>query len=411
MNEQEKYLLRGDVQLQYGWGAKVLPNETLTQIFKDLDYPMNCIYVNHSWAFAALPFLWQSPFTTARDPIKLVETLIKSLPADVKNSLQQDVSAIRPWLTEHTCYKYAEWIKELQYEQLLSYVIRWFENRRRIKSVSKNPNTCHSLELRSEGGYLSKETRFQIQSIFSALISFLISSSRSLRTLDLSTKYGYPHLSTMLSPMRTNCESLIAVTELTCDTWVPENFYYTLSLRSHNLESLYIYHPQRDSDVIDLALLIKHQTGGIQHIKLSDSGAKITMLLESFGTQATTLSTLKLHRTNLTSKGLDALGKLVNLKSLELDMCRFLLCYPYIAPDPLWPKLKRLHLSETEDFVDVSAITVIITKVLSSLDELLLHHHLRHNDIIRKTVINQLPNVRRHDISNWVFTKANKANA
>ncbi|CAG8765335.1 30022_t:CDS:1, partial [Racocetra persica] len=226
----------------------------------------------------------------------------------------------------------------------------------------------------------------------------------------LSTRHGYPHLSTMLSPMQTNYESLITVTELTCDTWVPENFYQTLSLRSRNLESLHIYHPQRDSDVVDLALLIKHQTGGIQHIKLSDSGANITMLLESFGTQASTLSTLRLYRTNLTNKGLDALGKLVNLNSLELDMCRFLLCFPYKAPDLLWPKLKRLHLSETEDFVDIPAIIVIITKVLLGLDELLLHHHLKHNDIIQKTVIktviNQLPNVRQYDISpNWLFTK------
>ncbi|CAG8779687.1 6890_t:CDS:2, partial [Cetraspora pellucida] len=165
-----------DVKLQLGWNAKVLPNETLTQIFKDIDFPNNCIYVNHSWAFAALPFLWQSPFTIARNPIKLVETLIKSLPTE-----------------------YAEWIKELQYEQLLSYVIVWFESQHRIKPVSRNQKICHSLELRSE---------------------------------DLSTRHVYPHLSTMLCPMQTNYESLITITELTCDTWVPENFYQTLSLRS-----------------------------------------------------------------------------------------------------------------------------------------------------------------------------------
>ncbi|CAG8699732.1 5010_t:CDS:2, partial [Racocetra persica] len=168
MNKQGKYLLRGrDVQLKLGWSAKVLPNETLTQIFKDIDFPNNCIYVNHSWAFAALPFLWQSPFTIARNPIKLVETLIKSLPAEIKNSLVKDVSTIKPWLKGHTCYKYAEWIKELQYEQLLSYVIVWFESRHQIKPVSKNPKTCRSLELRSEGGTLTKETRIQVQSIFS----------------------------------------------------------------------------------------------------------------------------------------------------------------------------------------------------------------------------------------------------
>ncbi|CAG8803692.1 31324_t:CDS:1, partial [Gigaspora margarita] len=378
-----------------------LPFETLTQIFQNLfeisDYSIkNCIYVNKSWAIAALPILWKSPFTNTENSIKLIDTLLTNLPENKKFALTQNLSS--KYLSKSsTMYNYAEWIRELPFELVFNSIRWWLDNPMPQKKKKKPHNKV----------YITSNDYEQINKVhvvYSILIPFIFESSRGLYTLDLTFQPGQSRLLNLLEQIEISNESLKSITDLYCHSIIPRNFYGALKKVTRKLKRLYLNHPQLDDDVTDLAELIRHQKG-IQFIRLNNSRAKISMLLQSFSSQAATLTTLQLHAILLMNKGLDALGTLVNLEYLEIKRSRTSLFYAYDPTGPLWimPHLKKLHLIDIRVWGDMSAIHAILKKTVPGLDELIISQFFSINNATQLAINKRLPQ-RKEETSKMIIT-------
>ncbi|CAG8510946.1 25542_t:CDS:1 [Racocetra persica] len=382
-----------------------LPFETLTQVFQNLFEiygcsVKNCIYVNKSWAIAALPILWRAPFTNTDNSIKLIETLLSNLPENKKIALTQNLSS--KWskcLSKNTTmYNYAEWIRELPFELIFNSIRWWLDSPIPQKKKKK---LLHNKVYNTSNDH---EQINKVQDVYSILIPFIFESSKGLYTLDLTFQPGQSRLLNLLEQIEISNESLRSITDLYCHSIIPKNFYGALKKVTRKLKRLHLNHPQQEEDVTDLAELIRHQKG-LQSIRLNNSRTKISMLLQSFSSQAATLTTLRLHTILLMNKGLDALGTLVNLETLEIKRSRTSLFYAYDPPDPLWimPHLKKLHLIEIRVWGDMSAIHSILKKTVPVLDELVISQFLSINNAIQLAINKRLP-LRQEENSKMTIT-------
>ncbi|CAG8716301.1 445_t:CDS:1, partial [Scutellospora calospora] len=194
------------------------------------------------------------------------------------------------------------WIREIPFETIFNSIRWWLDNpmpqKKKKKLIQKVYNTTNDYEKINK-----------VQDVYLILVPFIFESSKGLYTLDLTFQPGQSRLLNLLEQIEISNESLKSITDLYCHSIIPRNFYGALKKVTRKLKRLHLNHPQQEDDVKDLAELIRHQKG-IKYIRLNNSRTKISMLLQSFSSQAATLTTIRLHAILLMNKGLDALGTL-----------------------------------------------------------------------------------------------------
>ncbi|CAG8559011.1 8885_t:CDS:2 [Acaulospora morrowiae] len=265
----------------------------------------SCLLVNNLWRESAVSILWRHPFHRChrRGGKSLIHTLLSCLDQSERQDLYNDGVFVPAGKYNSPVYDYANFIKSLDYCQLISSVKSW----------------C---KVHLEGG-----TDESVTAILRSILKLMVARSAHLKTLNIRSAASCNDDLYMLMVEPEICSLVKPVRNLLISCYFPKDTFLTaLTKRCKNLHSLRIMSLNVDDDkshlmAQKLALLIESQRG-LKRVTLSKCKSLAAIVIPSLIKQKRTLRQVGFYGVDFEGcRKLDVVKSCSRLESLSIVDC------------------------------------------------------------------------------------------